>query len=236
MSINYSIVIPLKNEEENIKDLIHELCPVMALLQTSWELICVDDGSTDKTVEILKDLKKHLANLRIISFDKNYGQSSAFDAGFKAAKGDFIITLDGDRQNDPKDIPKLIQESVHADLVIGRRVNRQDPVSKRILSKAANFIRSRVCQDGVQDTGCSLKLYRRSCFEKIKLYQGMHRFFPALFKIEGFRIVEVPVNHRERRKGSTKYTFFNRAFSIADMLAVSWMRSRHLNYRVEKEY
>lgn len=235
MTLNYSIVIPLKNEEENIKDLIHELNPVMTLLKTSWELICVDDGSTDKTVEILKDLKKHLPNLRIISFDKNYGQSCAFDAGFRAAKGEFVITLDGDRQNDPKDIPKLIQASSQADLVIGRRMNRQDPISKKVISRISNYIRSRVCQDGVHDTGCSLKLYRRSCLEKIKLYKGMHRFFPALFKIEGFRIVEVPVNHRERRKGSTKYNMFNRAFSIADMFAVSWMRARQLNYRIEKE-
>lgn len=234
--MKYSLVIPLKNEEENVRDLIEEIKPVMKGLNQPWELIAVDDGSTDNTLGELEKLKVSCPELKVLVFDKNYGQSAAFDAGFKAAKGEFVITLDGDRQNDPNDIPKLVSLSQEADLVSGRRVNRQDPISKKWISKGANFVRSRFCEDGIQDTGCSLKLYRRSCLEKIKLFKGMHRFLPALFLIEGFRIKEVPVNHRERVKGATKYNFFNRSFNtVADMFAVRWMKNRHLNYTIKKE-
>ncbi len=234
--MKYSLVIPLKNEEENVRDLIEEIKPVMKGLNQPWELIAVDDGSTDNTLNELEKLKVSCPELKVLVFDKNYGQSAAFDAGFKAAKGEFVITLDGDRQNDPNDIPKLVSLSQEADLVSGRRVNRQDPISKKWISKVANFVRSRFCEDGIQDTGCSLKLYRRSCLKKIKLFKGMHRFLPALFLIEGFRIKEVPVNHRERVKGATKYNFFNRSFNtVADMFAVRWMKNRHLNYTIKKE-
>lgn len=237
MELKYSVVIPLKNEEENIKDLVHELEPVMIQLNQPWELICIDDGSTDKTLEVLKNLSKDKPYLKILVFERNYGQSSAFDAGFKAAIGEFVITLDGDRQNDPNDIPKLLKEMHDADLVSGHRVNRKDPISKKITSRIANKIRGLLCEDQVNDTGCSLKVYRLSCLKKIKMFNGMHRFLPALFKIEGFRIKEVPVNHRERVKGQTKYNVFNRSFNtISDMLAVRWMKKRHLNYRIENKH
>lgn len=232
--MKYSVVIPLKNEEGNIADLVNELEPVMNRLNEKWELICVDDGSTDETLDILKKMGK--GYLRTLVFDRNYGQSSAFDAGFRAAKGEFVITLDGDRQNDPADIPKMVEAAKDADLVCGRRVNRKDPWSKKITSFFANKIRGQMCEDGVHDTGCSLKVYRRSCLDKIKMYHGMHRFLPALFKIEGFRISEVPVNHRERTQGKTKYNFLNRSFNtIADMLAVRWMNKRRLRYKIKNE-
>ncbi len=230
----YSVVIPLKNEESNIAALIEELEPVMHQMKHAWELICVDDGSTDATASILSALQVQKEYLHIISFKKNYGQSSAFDAGFKAAKGDFIITLDGDRQNDPKDIPRLIELIANCDLVCGIRSQRKDTLSKRITSRLANFIRSRLCDDGVQDTGCSLKVYRKQCFEKIKLFDGLHRFLPALFKMEGFRIQQIPVNHRERTQGKSNYNFFNRSFNtIADLFAVRWMQKRHLHYEIQ---
>lgn len=236
MQIKYSVVIPLKNEEENIHELVAELEPVMKKLDQPWELICIDDGSTDRTRSILISLSKEKSFVCPIFFKKNYGQSSAFDAGFKAARGEFVITLDGDRQNDPKDIPFLLKEMADSDLICGRRVNRKDTWTKKITSKLANFVRKRVCDDGVHDTGCSLKIYKRESLNKIRMYQGMHRFLPALFKIEGFRIKEAPVNHRERTKGQTKYNFYNRSFNtIADMLAVLWMRKRRLNYMIEKE-
>lgn len=235
--MEYSIVVPLKNEEENIVELICEIEPVMEGLGQPWELICVDDGSTDGTLEVLKKLKASKEYLRILAFNENYGQTSGFDAGFKAARGKFVITLDGDRQNDPQDIPKLITYSAHYDLVAGWRAERKDPLSKKITSKLANFIRSRLCADGIHDTGCSLKLYRKSALDQIKLYHGMHRFLPALFKIEGFKIIEVPVNHRERVKGKTKYNFFNRSFNtIADLFAVRWMYTRKLKYKVKQEW
>jgi glycosyltransferase involved in cell wall biosynthesis len=234
--MKYSVVIPLKNEEENIVELINELEPIMQNLKSPWEIICINDGSTDNTLKTLSGLVKIKPFLRILTFDRNYGQSCAFDAGFKNARGEWIITLDGDRQNDPTDIPKLLALTANNDLICGHRVNRRDPWHKKITSKLANFVRSRFCKDDIQDTGCSLKAYRRTCLNHIKMYKGMHRFLPALFKIEGFRIAEVPVNHRERTKGVTKYNFFNRSFNtVADMLAVRWMSKRHLNYRIEKE-
>lgn len=230
----YSVVIPLKNEEGNIENLVKELVPVMESLKKPWELICIDDGSTDRTLELLETLATSTPFLRIISFKKNFGQSSAFDAGFKKAMGEFVITLDGDLQNDPADIPRLIKAMENCDLVCGYRENRNDPWHKKITSFIANAIRSRVCQDGMRDTGCSLKIYRRSCLKNIKMYQGMHRFLPALFKIEGFRLAELPVNHRKRVYGKTKYSLWNRSFNtIADMWAVRWMRQRHLNYQIK---
>lgn len=234
--VKYSIVIPLKNEGENLIELINELEPVMSGLKQPWEIICIDDGSTDTTRAILSQLVKQKQNLRALFFTKNFGQSSAFDAGFKAAHGEFVITMDGDRQNDPADIPRLIAIVADCDMVCGQRVRRCDPWSKKIISKLANYVRSRVCQDGVQDTGCSLKIYRAECLRQIKMYKGMHRFLPALFAIEGFRVKELPVNHRERLKGATKYNFFNRSFNtIADMWAVWWMRRRKVDYKIESE-
>lgn len=234
--MKYSVIIPLKNEEGNISELINEIEPVMNSLGELWEMICIDDGSTDKTLEILKEIAREKKYLRIIIFAKNYGQSSAFDAGFRNAKGEFLITLDGDRQNDPNDIPKLLELSKNHDLVCGIRQQRKDVFSKRISSYIANKVRGWLCKDGIKDTGCSLKVYRRSCFAKIKMFNGMHRFLPALFLIEGFKVGETPVNHRERVAGKTKYNLFNRSFNtISDMLAVRWMGKRHLKYQIRRE-
>jgi glycosyltransferase involved in cell wall biosynthesis len=235
-NFTYSVVIPLKNEEENVQDLIEELEPVMSSLNASWELICIDDGSTDKTSHVLTKLALEKPYLRVLTFKRNFGQSSAFDAGFKTAKGQYIITLDGDRQNDPHDIPKLAAIAEHCDLVCGQRLTRKDPIIKKILSKLANAVRSRMCRDGIKDTGCSLKVYRADSLRKIKLFDGMHRFLPALFQMEGFRVLEVSVNHRERKKGTSKYNFFNRSFNtVFDMLAVMWMRRRSLKYSLKDE-
>ena len=232
--MEYSVVIPLKDEEENIEPLIEELESAMCQVTDSWELICVDDGSKDQTLPLLKRLQRTKPHLKIVSFDRNYGQSSAFDIGFKSSLGQYILTLDGDRQNDPADIPKLIAAKEDYDLVCGRRLKRQDSLLKKFTSFIANHVRSRLCGDGIMDTGCSLKLYRAACLKEVKLFSGMHRFLPALFLIEGFKVKEVPVNHRKREKGKTKYNFFNRSLNtIADMFAVRWMRKRHLQYRIK---
>lgn len=234
--MKYSVVIPMKNEEENVRELIEELEPVMQSLGEPWELLIIDDGSTDETKSILLELKKTRPHIKIIAFEGNYGQSSGFDAGFKIAQGQWIITLDGDRQNDPKDITKMIPLTQDADLVCGQRIQRRDPWHKRITSSIANAIRSRLCHDGIHDTGCSLKIYRTSSLREIKLFEGMHRFLPALFQIEGFKVVEVPVNHRERVRGVSKYNIFNRSLNtVVDMFAVMWMRKRHLRYRDKKK-
>jgi len=229
----YSVIIPLKNEGVNIIELVQELAPIMNGLNKPWELICINDGSTDHTQKVLENLQPTEYDLRIISFKKNYGQSSAFDVGFKEARGKIIITMDGDRQNDPKDIPQLLALIDNADLVCGIRSIRKDTFSKRWISKIANKVRNFICQDEVQDTGCSLKVYRKECLQKIKMFHGMHRFLPALFTIEGFRIQQTPVNHRERIKGKSNYNFFNRSFNtLADLLAVRWMKKRHLQYTI----
>jgi dolichol-phosphate mannosyltransferase len=231
--IQYSVVIPLKNEENNISELIQELEPVMEKLQKPWELICIDDGSTDGTRDVLVQLANRMPYLKVIAFKKNYGQSAAFHAGFQAAEGEFIISMDGDRQNDPTDIPTLLALIPDADLVCGIRKSRKDPWIKKITSVMANWVRGWICEDNVTDTGCSLKVYRRKCLQNIKMYGGMHRFLPALFTIEGYRIIETEVNHRERVKGVSNYNFFNRSFNtIADLMAVRWMKNRHLDYEL----
>ncbi len=233
----YSVVIPLKNEAHNITGLIQELEPVMTRLNKPWELICIDDGSTDGTRQVLGKLLKDKPYLRILIFKQNYGQSSAFQAGFKAARGEFVITLDGDGQNDPADIPRLVDLIQDCDLACGIRAKRKDTLSKRWISKFGNFFRKKLCQDGIQDTGCSLKVYRKTCLDQIKMYHGLHRFLPALFHIEGFRIKETPVNHRERLKGKSNYHFFNRSFNtVADLWVVYWMRKRHLKYQIEQDW
>ncbi len=235
MSIKYTVVIPLKNEEENIVPLIFEVESVMEKIGEEWELLCIDDGSTDKTLPLLEEFALQKPFLRILSFTRNFGQSSAFSAGFENARGEFVITLDGDLQNNPEDIPKLIEKEREADLVCGWRVDRQDPKVKKITSTVSNWVRSRLCQDKMHDTGCSLKLYRKEALAKINLYNGMHRFLPALFLIEGFTVIEVPVSHRKRVKGKTKYHFFNRSLApIVDMFVVRWMRKRKLHHEIRK--
>lgn len=225
----YSIVIPCKNEEGSIVNLISEVEEVMHAVKDPWELICIEDGSTDGTQPLLRMLKKHKPYLRLICFTKNFGQSSGFAAGFEAAKGEWVITMDGDGQNDPQDIPILLREKECFDLVCGVRQKRQDTWTKRGISRIANAIRGWLCADGMEDTGCSLKLMRRSCLAHIKMYQGMHRFLPALFLLEGFRIGQVPVHHRPRKHGKSHYHLFNRSWNtIADLLAVYWMRKRRL--------
>lgn len=233
--MKYSIVVPIKDEEDNIVPLVSEIEEVMNKLHEPWELIFVEDGSSDRSLDTILSLKKTKPFIRTLIFDRNYGQSSAFDAGFKSAKGEFVITLDGDRQNDPADIPLLIEAVKNADLVCGKRVGRKDPLSKKITSKIANAVRNQLCDDGVSDTGCSLKIYRRECLERIKMFHGLHRFLPALFRIEGLRVTEVPVRHRHRTKGKTKYSFLNRYTAILDMFAVRWMDKRQLRYRISKE-
>ena len=234
--MQYSVVIPIHNEEENIRELIGEIEPAMESLKQPWELICIDDGSTDRSLLILQELCREKPYLRILSFKRNYGQSSAFASGFEHARGTFVITLDGDGQNDPSDIPQLAEAIGDFDMVVGWRVHRRDPWNKRMISKLSNYIRSRVCKDEMHDTGCSLKIYRKNSLHKIKMYKGMHRFLPALFCMEGLRVKEIPVKHRERKHGVTKYHFLNRSINpILDMLMVRWMIRRSLRHEVREE-
>jgi glycosyltransferase involved in cell wall biosynthesis len=225
-----SVVIPLYNEEDNIVALQKELAA--ALAQIEHEIVFVDDGSVDKTLERLQ----RGPDVRVIEFEKNTGQSAAMYAGIQAARGDIIVLLDGDLQNDPADIPLLLAEiEKGADLVCGYRANRKDTFSKRLTSRFANLVRSRFTKDGVRDTGCTLKAMRRECREALLPFHGMHRFIPALIKGMGYKLAEIPVNHRPRVAGVSKYGFGNRAFrATMDMFAVRWLLGRQLKIRIKR--
>lgn len=202
----------------------------------SFELLYVNDGSKDKTSAILTELQHTKPFLKVVEFVENKGQTAAFDAGFKAAQGKWIVALDGDLQNNPADIPQLLEiaEKGSYDLVAGKRAQRCDSFLKRIISSSANFVRQSLLKDGISDTGCSLKVMRREVLNKIKLYKGMHRFFPALFLIEGASIKEQPVDHRYRIHGQSKYSFFSRGISLLlDLFAVMWMSRRHISYTIK---
>src|SRR4026208_1627128 len=206
ISPTVSVIVPVYNEEENVPILQAEL--KAALRTIDHEFIFVDDGSADQTVERIEAAP----NLRVIRFEKNAGQSAAIYAGLQAARGAIVVLIDGDLQNDPADIPKLIGEiSRGADLVCGYRAQRRDTRVKQLTSRIANFVRSRFTKDGVRDTGCTLKAMRRECVRTLVPFKGMHRFIPALVKGAGYRLVELPVNHRPRRFGQSKYGFGNRA-------------------------
>jgi dolichol-phosphate mannosyltransferase len=226
-----SVIVPLFNEEENVPILQAELRA--ALRAIDHEFIFVDDGSADRTVERIEPAP----NLRVIRFEKNAGQSAAIYAGLQAARGAIVVLIDGDLQNDPADIPKLIGEiSRGADLVCGYRALRRDTLVKRLTSRIANSVRSRYTKDGVRDTGCTLKAMRRECITVLFPFKGMHRFIPALIKDAGYRLVEIPVNHRPRRFGQTKYGLGNRAVrATIDMFGVRWLLSRRLNYKIREE-
>ena len=224
-----SVVIPLYNEQDNIEPLQNEVAA--ALTGLDYELILIDDCSSDDTV---KNIARR-PEVRVIEFAKNTGQSAAMYAGIYAAKGDVIVLLDGDRQNDPADIPKLLAEiEKGADLVCGYRANRKDTTFKRVQSRIANFVRSRFTGDGVRDTGCTLKAMRRDCREALVPFYGMHRFIPALIKGMGYKLAEVPTHHRPRTAGVSKYGFGNRAWkATCDMFAVKWLLSRQVRIRIK---
>lgn len=223
-----SVVVPVFNEEDNMSILQAELRS--ALSGIDHEIVFVDDGSTDRTADKLEPAP----NIRVLRFKKNAGQSAALYAGVNAARGRVIVLIDGDLQNDPADIPKLLANIDRgADLVCGYRAQRKDTVVKRLTSRIANFVRSRYTKDGVRDTGCTLKAMRRECATALVPFKGMHRFIPALIKGAGYQIVEVPVNHRPRKFGTSKYGLGNRALrATMDMFGVRWLLSRQLKYKV----
>jgi dolichol-phosphate mannosyltransferase len=223
-----SVIVPLFNEEENMSILQSELNATLGGID--HEIIFVDDGSVDRTVERIVTAP----NIRVIRFGKNAGQSAAIYAGLEAARGATAVLIDGDLQNDPADIPRLLAEIDRgADLVCGYREQRKDTLVKRLTSRIANFVRSRFTKDGVRDTGCTLKAMRCECANVLVPFKGMHRFIPALVKAAGYRLVEIPVNHRPRRFGQSKYNLGNRALrATIDMFGVRWLLSRRLNYKI----
>ena len=234
MNPDISIIIPLYNEVDNIEPLGYSI--INAMQGQNYEVVFVDDGSADGSTQKLREWCVQHTNFRTIYFRKNAGQTAAMDAGFRHARGKYVVSMDADMQNDPADIPKLLEKLNTYDMVCGWRQKRNDPWIKRISSKVANYIRNKLSREDIRDTGCSLKAYRRECLDHIKLYNGMHRFLPTLFKMEGFTVTEIVVNHYPRKFGKSKYGISNRAFrAFVDLLVVRWMKKRKLNYEVENE-
>jgi len=219
--MDISIVIPAYNEEANVPILYEHITSVMDKLKESYEIIFVDDGSRDKTFENLMRIRRNDTNLKIIKFRKNFGQTAALDAGFKHSKGDIIISMDSDLQNDPTDIPKLLNKLKGGyDVVCGWRYYRKDSFFKRFISRGARFLRKIIIRDNIHDSGCTLRAYKRECFDEFDLYGEMHRFIPALLLWEGFKITEIKVKHYHRVHGETKYNARRVIKGILDMLII----------------
>ena len=232
-----SVVVPIKDERDNLLALTAQLIKVLEGREESttapFEIIYVDDGSTDGSSEILDRLAVDHPPVRVLHFDRNYGQSAGFDAGFKRSSGALVVTMDGDLQNDPQDIGVLLNYAKDYDLVCGWRTERHDTITRKISSRVANAVRSAVTGDRVHDTGCSLKVFRRHVVDRLQLFNGMHRFFPALALMHGFTVTEVPVRHHPRTHGISKYGVGNRLFKgLYDLFAVRWMQTRVLRYRL----
>jgi glycosyltransferase involved in cell wall biosynthesis len=217
-SAEISIIVPVYNEEDNIAPLYREIKDVCEREGYRHEIIFVDDGSTDGTAARINELE----TVKCISLRRNFGQTAAMDAGIKNAKYDILITMDGDRQNDPEDIPRLLKYLLEneLDIVCGWRKERKDSFFKRFASRGANLLRRIIVKDRIHDSGCSLKIYRRECFAEINLYGEMHRFIPAICLIKGFRVGEIVVNHRPRVAGKTKYNWRRTVKGFLDMLAL----------------
>ena len=233
-----SVVFPVYNEEENIPVLLEEIAAALRGTPWAYEMIAVDDGSNDRSLAVLRESREKMPNLRVLTFEKNSGQTAALDAGWRAARGRFVVSLDADLQNDPADIPRMMKrlDEMHADMIIGVRVNRQDTWARKMQSRIGNSVRNWITGDRITDTGCSLKLLRREAIERVRLFTGMHRFLPTLVRLQGYKVVEMPVNHRSRKFGVSKYGAMNRAMrGLVDCFAVRWMRKRMLNYKVREE-
>ena len=238
MTPGLSVVFPVFNERENLPILIAEIHAAIEPMALEYELVAVDDGSTDGSADVLGDLSATDPRIHVVTLERNSGQTAALDAGWRSARGELVVSLDSDLQNDPADIPRMIARlrEAGADMVIGVRVNRRDTWMKRAQSRIGNGVRNFITGDVITDTGCSLKLIRRPWIERVKLFTGMHRFLPTLVRIEGGRVVEMDVNHRPRTWGRSKYGAFNRAWrGLVDCFAVRWMKSRALRYSVRTE-
>jgi dolichol-phosphate mannosyltransferase len=238
--VEISVIIPVYNEKDNIAPLVSEIQDALGELFT-FEVLYVDDGSSDATVAELEKLTREIRCLQYVCHAGNYGQSAAIATGVQYARGAVIVTLDGDGQNDPADIPKLLAAlkrnpslSIHNKLVVGRRRKRRDTWIKRISSRIANGVRSRLLKDGTPDTGSGLKVFSKQTFTALPKFDHMHRFLPALVMRNGGEVISIAVNHRERMRGQSKYGLHNRLWvGIVDMLGVIWLQRRTLSNTVK---
>ena len=235
MRVDVSVIIPVRDEAENIQSLAGELSEVMEGHPWSWECIWINDGSSDDTQSILEDVARGDIRHRYIVFESNAGQSAAFWAGFKESRGAILATIDGDGQNDPRDIPRLVEliGSGQVDMANGYRIRRKDSLTRKVSSWIANAFRNAVTGRTVRDVGCSTRAFKRECVECLPLFAGMHRFLPTLVGLQGYRLGEFPVNHRPRLRGKSKYNISNRLWvGLLDTLGVFWLRKRAFRFVV----
>jgi dolichol-phosphate mannosyltransferase len=233
--VELSVVIPVYNEEDNLPLLWPELRGVLEQMAVSFEVLFVDDGSRDRSAEIIRAMRETDARVRLVRLKANAGETAATDAGFKAARGQRVVTMDADLQNDPHDIPALVQRLELWDAVTGWRVARGDgdSIVRRISSRLANRTRNWLSGESIHDSGCTFRAFRRECLRGLVLYRGFHRFIPTLLRLRGYRVVEVPVRHRPRRFGQSKYGVLNRVWvAFVDLLVVRWMKNRLLRYEI----
>jgi glycosyltransferase involved in cell wall biosynthesis len=230
-TVELSLVVPAYNEQEVIPELLRRVEAAMRLTGKRFEVIIVDDGSTDDTPRLLQAAMADRPWLRVLRMARNGGQSAAFDAGFKAARGQVIATIDADLQNDPEEINRLLPMLDGYDMITGWRTKRADSAFRLWQTRMANRIRNWISRETIQDSASSLKLYKRHCLDGIHLFTGAHRFMPTLVKMRGYTVLETPVKHSPRYAGSAKYGFRNRAWrAFIDLLGVRWMKERYLRY------
>lgn len=237
MEIYLSVIVAAYNEAENLETLVRGISHTMANLGKHWEIIIVNDASTDESLSILSRLMTEYPQLRVFSHLSRFGQTAGLDTGFRVARGRYLATLDADLQNDPTDIPRLLEavESGKCDLANGWRKNRQDPWIRKISTNIANDIRNRLTHENIHDSASGLKVFHKECIERIKMFNGMHRFLPTLVKLEGYRVMEMPVRHHPRLAGKSKYGVSNRLFrALRDTFAVRWMQSRVIRPQFEE--
>jgi dolichol-phosphate mannosyltransferase len=231
-----SLVVPCYNEEGNLRELIKVIRAAVEPLQTNYEVVITDDCSRDKSWEILKELAAGDQRIRVQRFAYNCGESAASFAGLKAARGKYLITLDADLQNDPRDMPKFLEALKQFDCVCGTRVKMRgegDHFVRVVSSRIANSVRNRLSGEQISDAGCTYRAFKRECIANLKFFKGMHRFFPTLFKIEGYTVTEIEVSNNPRFAGRSNYGVWNRLFaSFYDLLAVRWMKKRMFQYEV----
>ena len=228
-------MVPVYNEEENLPILVPKLIKVLQGLHRAYEMIFVDDGSSDGSRRILREMAARYPFLRILRFRENRGLSAALIAGMREARGDTLVTLDSDLQNDPEDIPRLLGQLDRYDMATGWRQKREDPWLKRVSSKIGNTVRNRLSGEKIQDSACTLRAFKKECVKDLWVFNGMHRFLSTLVKMKGYQIIEVPVSHHPRKFGTSKYNIRNRMVrSFIDLLVVRWMKRRSIHYEIEE--
>ncbi len=233
--IEISVVIPVYNEEENLPILIPKLVEVLKGLERSYEIILVDDGSSDESRRVLREMTLRYLSLRVLCFRLNRGLSAALLAGMREARGGIIVTLDSDLQNDPADIPRLVGYLDRYDMATGWRHKRRDTWLKKISSKVGNGVRNLLSGENIQDSACTFRAFKKHCIMEIPVFSGMHRFLSTLVKLEGYRVIEVAISHHPRKFGKSKYNIRNRVLkSFIDLLAVRWMKARAIHLEIEE--